>query len=71
MSDHQVDRLITRLERTARIASTMHRISHSRLADADAVELRAQAATLTNTAHDAITLLRTLDPDDLSTPTDR
>ena len=64
MSDYQVDRLITRLERATRIASTMHRISRSRLAGDDANALRDHAALLTSTARDAIVLLKTYAVDD-------
>ena len=62
--DWQIDKLITRLERTSRISSTMHRISRSRLAPDDAAALRAHAALLTSTARDAIVLLKTHAVDD-------
>ena len=61
MTDYQVDRLIARLERAARITTTMHRLSRSRFAGDDAAQLRAHAGILTATAKDAISLLRTLD----------
>lgn len=62
--DYQITKLIRRLERVPRIAQTARRIADSRLAADDARELRAYAATLTDVARDAISLLHALDHDD-------